>query len=314
MDDVSVLCLDPRLYTRDLSKADKAKQNRIVDLVNIAIDPASARLLYLEPILEKLTPDDVRCLIRGEDEMAQLTHFSRIFPTQDTHKYFKYFSQPRYYNLLLDAWEQKYGDCRSAGIDRLERLCLEKVHLKIPQTSSISSTTSSGSTSHITSLSSSSCSSPQIYDVSMLKGPTGDGIIRKPEPKAKFDAYEGKQVPSCEASRCASTTKTNCWSQDGPMRPTVGITIGNVLSKQGSKCSSEGSPEPMSTGGDSMENSECETKSRSPSPCNKTTTTDATTRSATDNTTCSLEANNHINELSCSQTQLDNQTSLEKMK
>ena len=69
---------------------------------------------------------------RAEDELAQTTRFVRIFPTPDTHRYFKYFQQPRYYNLLMDAWEHSYGDCRPAGIDRLERLCLDKVHLKVP--------------------------------------------------------------------------------------------------------------------------------------------------------------------------------------
>jgi hypothetical protein len=37
---------------------------------------------YLDAIMASLTPDDVRCLIRGEDELVQATHFSRIFPTQ----------------------------------------------------------------------------------------------------------------------------------------------------------------------------------------------------------------------------------------
>ena len=60
---------------------------------------------------------------RAEDELAQTTRFVRIFPTPETHRYFKYFQQPRYYNLLMDAWEHSYGDCRPAGIDRLERLC-----------------------------------------------------------------------------------------------------------------------------------------------------------------------------------------------
>ena len=69
---------------------------------------------------------------RAEDELAQTTRFVRIFPTPDTHRYFKYFQQPRYYNLLMDAWEHSYGDCRPAGIDRLERLCQDKVHLKVP--------------------------------------------------------------------------------------------------------------------------------------------------------------------------------------
>lgn len=152
MEDLSTLCLEPKLYTRDLSKADKAKQNRMIAM-------AEDREAYLDPILERLTPDDVRYLIRAEDEFAHLTHFSRIFPTQDSHKYFKYFQSPRYHNMLLDAWEHKYGDCRVAGIDRLEQLCQEKIHLKVP-----------------------SASNKQI-DVSVLKGPTSDVATTKDPPE-----------------------------------------------------------------------------------------------------------------------------------
>ena len=67
------LCLDRRLYTRDLSKAERAKQDKFAEM---------SRPDYLEPILESLTPDDVRFLIRLEDELSQASHFSRIFPTQ----------------------------------------------------------------------------------------------------------------------------------------------------------------------------------------------------------------------------------------
>ena len=55
-----------------------------------------------------------------------------LFFSQDTHKYFKFFEEPRYYNFLLDAWETRYGEQRAAAIDRLEQLCLEKQHLKMP--------------------------------------------------------------------------------------------------------------------------------------------------------------------------------------
>ena len=75
----SGLCLDRRLYTRDLSKAERAKQDKFTDM---------SRAEYLDPILETLTPDDVRFLIRLEDELSQASHFSRIFPTQVSIKYF----------------------------------------------------------------------------------------------------------------------------------------------------------------------------------------------------------------------------------
>ena len=125
-DGVTQLCMDRRLYQRELSKSERAKQDRFLAAVNstsTAVNssscatntsskshPASVsetvatsetevpksnqskpqqpitssieRFGYLDSILENLTPDDVRVLIRSEDELAQATHFSRIFPTQ----------------------------------------------------------------------------------------------------------------------------------------------------------------------------------------------------------------------------------------
>merc|ERR1712241_1589614 len=41
--------------------------------------------------------------------------------------------KPRYYNLLLSAWEIKYsGINREKGRATLENLCSQKVHLKVP--------------------------------------------------------------------------------------------------------------------------------------------------------------------------------------
>ena len=72
-DMTSNLCADKRLYSRDLSKAERSKQDKFGSV---------ERDDYLKAIIETLTPDDVRCLIRAEDELVQATHFSRIFPTQ----------------------------------------------------------------------------------------------------------------------------------------------------------------------------------------------------------------------------------------
>ena len=114
---VTQLCMDRRLYQRELSKLERAKQDRFVSALKAAAtasvtststtsensetrqeinsnkndsnQPNSTspnkdfdRSTYLDTILEHLTPDDVRVLIRSEDELAQATHFSRIFPTQ----------------------------------------------------------------------------------------------------------------------------------------------------------------------------------------------------------------------------------------
>ena len=59
-------------------------------------------------ILDVLTPDDIRILIESVDEHHRRGNFQCIFPSEISHKYLEFFEQPRYYNLLLDAWSQKY--------------------------------------------------------------------------------------------------------------------------------------------------------------------------------------------------------------
>lgn len=75
-------------------------------------------------------PDDVRHLIAYEDELTQLGRFQKIFPTASSHQYLQYFEVPRYYNMLLDAWETKYGYNREEGISRLQKMCRTKYHLE----------------------------------------------------------------------------------------------------------------------------------------------------------------------------------------
>ena len=44
----------------------------------------------------------------------------------------RFIEKPRYYNLLLSAWEQRYeGLAREAGRAVLEELCVTKHHLKV---------------------------------------------------------------------------------------------------------------------------------------------------------------------------------------
>jgi len=77
----------------------------------------------------------VRALVMSEDELATSQRFTRIFPNVTSHKYFKFTDKPRYYNLLLSAWEQRYsGISREAGRLVLEQLCRSKHHLKVPAT------------------------------------------------------------------------------------------------------------------------------------------------------------------------------------
>ncbi|XP_071570300.1 tubulin monoglutamylase TTLL4 isoform X1 [Temnothorax nylanderi] len=116
------VCQDYRLHRTTLSYQERHKQSLYANLRN--------REDYLDEIIDDLTPDDVRHLITYEDELTQLGNFEKIFPTTTSHEYLQYFDVPRYYNMLFDAWETKYGDNREEGISRLQKLCKTKYHLE----------------------------------------------------------------------------------------------------------------------------------------------------------------------------------------
>ena len=70
-------------------------------------------------ILCQLTDYDIRQLIEAEDELSRIGSFKRIFPSIQTRKYLKYFDRLFYPNLLLDQWEQHFGDNREKGLNQL---------------------------------------------------------------------------------------------------------------------------------------------------------------------------------------------------
>lgn len=118
--DLDTVCQDYRLHRVSIGYAEKIKQS---------LYSHERREDYLDDILEELTPDDVRHLITYEDELTQIESFEKIFPTESTHEYFEFFDVSRYYNMLFDAWETKYGGNRAKGILRLQQLCETKYHL-----------------------------------------------------------------------------------------------------------------------------------------------------------------------------------------
>lgn len=72
-----------------------------------------------ECILTDLTQNDARILMLAEDELSRAGRFKRIFPSETSTKYLKYFDKARYYNLLLNSWEEKFRDNRLEGIKYL---------------------------------------------------------------------------------------------------------------------------------------------------------------------------------------------------
>ncbi|XP_067843149.1 tubulin polyglutamylase TTLL4 isoform X3 [Heptranchias perlo] len=84
---------------------------------------------FYSSLLDTLTPDDIRILMESEDEYNRRGQFERIFPCRFSSRYLRFFDQTRYFNILLDLWEQKYGQNREAGIDVLKELSYRGVHL-----------------------------------------------------------------------------------------------------------------------------------------------------------------------------------------
>ena len=116
--------LNKNLYRMDKSRNERSHQNQLLKLVE------DYPQLSKEVLLKNLSPNDVRVLLRSEDELAITKRTERLFPSPDMQKYFKYFSTPRYFNYLLEAWEQKQIGNRSDGIALLNRLCKNGYHLK----------------------------------------------------------------------------------------------------------------------------------------------------------------------------------------
>jgi hypothetical protein len=91
--------------------------------------------------------------------------------------------------LQIDAWETKYGECRGAAIDRLERLCQDKVHLKVPASASNLKTKKKA----------------QLVDVSILKAPTGSGST----PENLLDTEVEVSTTKMESPMKSSTVKVS---------------------------------------------------------------------------------------------------------
>lgn len=97
---------DDKFFSSKLGKDEKAKHFKYEHEV-----PESNQ----NAILDNLTSDDVRILIETEDEFSRRGSFHRIFPGSGTDRYMKYFNENRYYNILLNAWGNKYDEDPAKG-------------------------------------------------------------------------------------------------------------------------------------------------------------------------------------------------------
>jgi tubulin polyglutamylase TTLL4 len=71
----------------------------------------------LSSITDVITPDDIRILIETEDEYARRGNFQRILPSPNSKNYMKYFETPRYHNILLSKWTEKYQENSIEGLE-----------------------------------------------------------------------------------------------------------------------------------------------------------------------------------------------------
>ncbi|XP_069472972.1 tubulin monoglutamylase TTLL4 isoform X2 [Ambystoma mexicanum] len=83
---------------------------------------------FYSTVLDTLTPDDVRTLVETEDEYLRRGQFERVFPSAFSGRYHRFFEQPRYLNILLNQWEQKYRDDREKGLELLKNFCQKGFH------------------------------------------------------------------------------------------------------------------------------------------------------------------------------------------
>ncbi|XP_033108260.1 tubulin polyglutamylase TTLL4-like [Anneissia japonica] len=81
-------------------------------------------------VVDLLTPDDLCILIETEDEFSRRGGFQRVFPSPVSSKFSRFFETPRYYNVLLEEWVNRYHRTPARGLALLEGYCGEKIHLR----------------------------------------------------------------------------------------------------------------------------------------------------------------------------------------
>ena len=125
-EEVPVLGHDHRVYSRQRVKDDLEKRMRlgVGDLT-----PEQ----YMGPMLESLTPADVRVLVQAEDELCQCVEWTRVFPTPATSPLLSLLGGQCYSDRLLAAWEDKYGGDRGTGRALLRNYCREGSHTRLPE-------------------------------------------------------------------------------------------------------------------------------------------------------------------------------------
>ena len=78
--------------------------------------------------LTNLSPSDVQCLVRTEDELAACDGWQRLVPSSSC-QYLGLMSGVTRHDQLLSNWEAQAGASREEARDRLRKLCRDGKHL-----------------------------------------------------------------------------------------------------------------------------------------------------------------------------------------
>jgi len=120
---------DHRVYSKELTEEDETKEEE-----NRRMETRPNSNTWQ---LDALSPRDVKILIQAEEELSQTKLFQRIWPTNSTHEYFKYFEALPYSEKLMETYESVYGKKREEGQALLADYCHKKVHLQLPKPESL---------------------------------------------------------------------------------------------------------------------------------------------------------------------------------
>jgi len=133
----SQYCLNLEFYQYELSEKEMKKQ-KLYEPDHTTAEPNEGNWKVEEnhssdtpvqnidriSILDDLTEGDIRQLIVTEDEISQAKGFDRIFPADGTDSYFKFMEKERYYNILLNEWQKKFGNDRHEAVEFLKKVSI----------------------------------------------------------------------------------------------------------------------------------------------------------------------------------------------
>ncbi|KAI9562890.1 hypothetical protein GHT06_010346 [Daphnia sinensis] len=135
-DEGSQYCHDPSCTSFDLNEEETKKHEFYENIVQRSVSVPSGSCWTVQNqcpengidvvedtnILDNLTRDDIQHLIETEDELSQSSGFTRVFPSENSERYFRFMEKISYYDMLLNEWQKKFGCLgdRTLAIDYLK--------------------------------------------------------------------------------------------------------------------------------------------------------------------------------------------------